>query len=123
MLQQAIGEPARRGADVGADPRVGLHTKCLKGGLELEPSPADVAHGLTHVKVSVRRYETPRLVSHDIAQHDFAGEDQALRLGSALCESLFDQQLIQPLFRLFQGACPSVGGPGIAASMRCRQVD
>ena len=95
VLEEAVGEPAGRGADVEGSEAADLEGEGRQGGLELVAAAADVA---------VAGDQFDRVLGTDLAagfvggvagDPDLAGEDRALRLLAALAESAVDEQLIE----------------------------
>jgi len=99
VLQQAVGESAGRGPDVGAHPSGRLQPELLEGRLQLLTTPGDEAGGGDHFDCRVRGHPG-RGLQHELSlQPHLAGHDHPLGEGAALDQAARDEQLIEPFLR------------------------
>ncbi len=105
-LERAIGEPARRGADVEDVGPPQVERKALQGGGELLAAPADEAGRSLEPKRGLGRIFPAGFVEPLRAAENSAGHDQALGLGAGLGPAARDQKFVQPqLGRRGHGLC------------------
>ena len=97
MLEEAVREAARGGADVNADLAVGGEEGEAEEGLfELEAAAANEALGLADAQGAVRGILVAGFASGGVIDEDFAGEDEALGFFAAFGQAAFDEQEVEP---------------------------
>ena len=127
-LQQDVGEPAGRRADVEADEPGRVDRERVEGRRELVPAPAHVRLGFRDRDRRIGREQVARLsiaAGRVALPHpDLAGQDERLRARSRLDQATLDQQLIQPLAGRLDGRAhpPIVAQPAAPGLTRQRAV-
>ena len=92
-LQQHVREPARGGADVQRVPTGRVDPEGVEAVGELLPAPRDEARRALDLE---RRVLGELLARLGVAR-DEPGEDERLRLGTALGEAALDEEHVEPL--------------------------
>ena len=92
-LQQAVGKPTGRGADVHGVLARDVDVECVESVAELLAAARHVRRRHVDRHLGVRVHLLPGL----LVPGDAAGEDECLRLAPGLREPALDEQRVQPL--------------------------
>ncbi len=117
-LQQAIGEPAGRGPDIGAHPAVRTQTESIQRRFEFEAAAADVTQPGLQCHLGVVTYLRARLARGRIVHHHLARQDESLGLGARFDQPSRHQQIVETEFA---AACERGDVRGIHKAILARQ--
>src|SRR5437899_36236 len=97
-LQQAVGEAARRGAEIGGDETRDGDGEMLEGGFEFQATATDVAQFRSEFEARFGGNELSGFGGLLAVDEDFAGHDQGLRLLTSVNEAAVHQCTIKSAF-------------------------
>jgi hypothetical protein len=95
MLEQAVGEPAGGGTDVGGDDVRDIERKFTESGLEFFAAAADESFRLLDLELAICGKEMSGLGLRMTTHPCLPGANDALRFFAALGEAALNQQLVE----------------------------
>src|SRR6185312_9366197 len=98
VLEQAIGEAAGGGADIGADSAGGIDGEALQRGFPLEAAAADVTKPAAHFDVSAGGNGTSGLIGAHAIDENVSRHDEGAGLLAGFRETVFHHPAIEPDF-------------------------
>src|SRR5712692_9372930 len=101
VLEQAIGEPARRSPDIEGDQPIWVECESLQRLLQLQAAPADVFQFAILSRDTILRvkwHQHTRLIDLPVAEKDLARHDERARPFAAGSQAAPHQRQVQPFF-------------------------